>query len=127
MSDAFPLLYRRPRLLALAVFLLCLLLSALVVWNLEENYRHNQRADIENIAQNHAFLLRDSLRQVLTLNYSMATLVRLGKGNTQAFDAVAAELLPYFDSVSHISLSPTALSARFIRSRVTKNLSVLTN
>ncbi|OZY87463.1 diguanylate cyclase [Cellvibrio mixtus] len=109
MSDAFPLLYRRPRLLALAVFLLCLLLSALVVWNLEENYRHNQRADIENIAQNHAFLLRDSLRQVLTLNYSMATLVRLSKGNTQAFDAVAAELLPYFDSVSHISLSPNGI------------------
>lgn len=106
MADSFPLLYRRPRLLAATVFLLCLALSALVVWNLEQNHRHNLRADIENIAQNHAFLLRDSLRQALTLNYSMATLVRLSQGQINAFEAVARDMLPYYDSVSHISLSP---------------------
>lgn len=109
MADAFPLLYRRPRLLALIVFFLCLALSALVVWSLEQNYRHNKRADIENIAQNHAFLLRDSLRQVLTLNYSMATMVRLSRGETTAFEAVAQDMLPYYDSVSHISLSPNGV------------------
>ncbi|MFC3114694.1 bifunctional diguanylate cyclase/phosphodiesterase [Cellvibrio fontiphilus] len=109
MSDAFPLLYRRPRSLALLVFLLCLALSLMVVWTLERNYRHNQRADIENIAQNHAFLLRDSLRQALTLNYSMATLVRLSQGQTDAFAAVARDMLPYYDSVSHISLSPNGI------------------
>ena len=93
MADSFPLLYRRPRLLAATVFLLCLALSALVVWNLEQNHRHNLRADIENIAQNHAFLLRDSLRQALTLNYSMATLVRLSQGQINAFEAVARDML----------------------------------
>lgn len=109
MSDVFPLLYRRPRLLALGVFLVCLLFSALVVWNLEQNYRHNQRADIENTTHNHAFLLRDSLRQALTLNYTMSTLVRLSQGDPRAFDAVAGDLLPYFDSVSHLSLSPNGI------------------
>jgi len=109
MADSFPLLYRRPRLLASIVFLLCLALSALVVWNLEQNHRHNLRADMENIAQNHAFLLRDSLRQALTLNYSMATLVRLSQGQTTAFEAVARDMLPYYDSVSHISLSPNGV------------------
>ncbi len=112
MSDAFPLLYRRPRSLALLVFLLCLALSLTVVWTLERNYRHNQRADVENITQNHAFLLRDSLRQALTLNYSMATLVRLSQGQTDAFEAVARDMLPYFDSVSHISLSPNGIISR---------------
>lgn len=109
MSDVFPLLYRRPRLLALGVLLVCLIFSALVVWNLERNYRHNQRADIENITQNHAFLLRDSLRQALTLNYAMSTMVRLSRGNPGAFNAVAGELLPYFNSVSHLSLSPNGI------------------
>lgn len=105
MSDVFPLLYRRPRLLALGVFLVCLMLSALVVWSLEQNYRHNQRANIENITQNHAFLLRDSLRQALTLNYAMAALVRIKSGTPDTFDTIAGDLLPYFDSVSHLSLS----------------------
>lgn len=105
MSDVFPLLYRRPRLLALGVFLVCLILSALVVWSLEQNYRHNQRANIENITQNHAFLLRDSLRQALTLNYAMAALVRIKSGTPDTFDTIAGDLLPYFDSVSHLSLS----------------------
>lgn len=109
MADSFPLLYRRPRLLASIVFLLCLALSTQVVWNLEQNHRHNLRADMENIAQNHAFLLRDSLRQALTLNYSMATLVRLSQGQTTAFEAVARDMLPYYDSVSHISLSPNGV------------------
>lgn len=109
MIDAFPPLYRRPHTLAIVVFLICLVLSALVVWNLEQNHRYNQRADITNIAQNHAFLLRDSLRQVLTLNYSMSALVRLRGGDTRAFDALAGELLPYFDNVSHITLSPNGI------------------
>lgn len=109
MTDSLPWLYRHPRSFALIIFVLCLLLSAIVVWNVEQNQRHNDRADVADIAQNHAFLLRDSLHQVLTLNYSMAALVRVGQGDTKAFDAAARELLPYFDSVSHISLSPNGI------------------
>jgi diguanylate cyclase (GGDEF)-like protein/PAS domain S-box-containing protein len=109
MTDRFPIFYRHPRALALIIFLISLALSALVVWSLEQNHRHNLRADVANVAQNHAFLLRDSLHQVLTLNYSMAAMVRFRQGETAAFEAVARELLPYFDSVSHISLSPNGV------------------
>ncbi len=109
MSETIPVLLRRPEMPALAVLVICLLLSAWVIWNLEQNQSAAKRADMENIATNHAFLIRDSLDQALTLNYSLAAMVRLGKGAIERFDDVARELLPYFDSVSHISLSPNGI------------------
>lgn len=109
MSEAIPFLLRRPKTLALVVLAICLILSALIIWQLEQNQRHAARADVENIAQNHAFLVRDSLNQALTLNYSFAAMIRLGNGSTTRFDDAARELLPYFDSVSHISLSPNGI------------------
>ncbi|WP_062057746.1 bifunctional diguanylate cyclase/phosphodiesterase [Cellvibrio sp. OA-2007] len=109
MPEVIPFLLRRPKAMALAVFLVCLSLSALIIWQFEQNQRHATRADVENIAQNHAFLVRDSLNQALTLNYSFAAMIRLGHGSTSRFDDAARELLPYFDSVSHISLSPNGI------------------
>lgn len=109
MPEAVPLLFRRPRALALVVLAICLSLSAVVIWQLEQDQRRAKRADVENLAQNHAFLVRDSLNQALTLNYSLAAMVRLGQGYTGRFDDAARELLPYFDSVSHISLAPNGI------------------
>lgn len=109
MPEAIPLLLRSPKAMALAVLIVCLSLSGLIIWQLEQNQRHARRADVENIAQNHAFLVRDSLNQALTLNYSFAAMVRLGRGSTLRFEDAARELLPYFDSVSHISLSPNGI------------------
>ena len=109
MTEAIPFLLRRPKALALLVLAVCLSLSAWVIWQLEQNQRHASRADVENSAQNHAFLVRDSLDQALTLNYSFAAMIRIGQGNTAGFDDAARELLPYFDSVSHVSLSPDGI------------------
>ena len=109
MPEAIPLLLRSPKAMALVVLAVCLSLSTLIIWQLEQNQRHARRADVQNIAQNHAFLVRDSLNQALTLNYSFAAMVRLGQGSTLRFEDAARELLPYFDSVSHISLSPNGI------------------
>lgn len=109
MPEAIPLLLRSPKAMALAVLTFCLSLSTLIIWQLEQNQRHAMRADVENMAQNHAFLVRDSLNQALTLNYSFAAMVRLSHGSTARFNDAARELLPYFDSVSHISMSPNGI------------------
>ncbi len=55
------------------------------------------------------FLVRDSLNQALTLNYSFAAMIRIGQGSSSRFEDAVRELLPYFDSVSHISLSPNGV------------------
>lgn len=106
MPDAISLSLRHPKALAFAILIICLSLSGLIIWQLEQDRRHAVRADVESIVQNHAFLVRDSLDQALTLNYSLAAMVRMGSSATNRFNDVARELIPYFDSVSHVSLSP---------------------
>lgn len=106
MPEGFPLLFRRPRLLAALVLLLSLVIGALVILNLEQGRREAKRAAALHVATNHALLLENSVDQALTINYSMAALVRLSQGTPSLFEEAASELLPYFSAVSHIALSP---------------------
>jgi diguanylate cyclase (GGDEF)-like protein/PAS domain S-box-containing protein len=109
MPEAVPFLFRRARALALVVLTICMGMSALIVWELERDQRYAKRAEVSNVAQNYAYLVRDSLDQALTLNYSLAAMVRIGDGGIPYFDDVARELLPYFNSVASIALSPNGI------------------
>lgn len=106
MSNAIPLTYRRPGTLAFIVLLLGLVISAFVIYALEKDRRHTKQIAVIHNITNHLFLIRNSLDQAMTVNYSMAALVRLTNGSARRFDDAARELLPYFSSVSHIALSP---------------------
>lgn len=106
MSNAIPLTYRRPGTLAFIVLLLGLVISAFVIYALEQDRRHTKQIAVTHNITNHLFLIRNSLDQAMTVNYSMAALVRLTNGSARRFDDAARELLPYFSSVSHIALSP---------------------
>jgi diguanylate cyclase (GGDEF)-like protein/PAS domain S-box-containing protein len=106
MPKGIPFFIRRARLLAFTVLALSLVIGALVIWNLEQERRDAKRAAALHVATNHALLIDNSLDQALTINYSMAALVRLSRGVPHRFDEAARELLPYFSAVSHIALSP---------------------
>lgn len=106
MPKAIPLLYRRPKTLAFVVLLVGLLVSASVIYALEQNRREARRATVVHSVTNHLYLIRSSLDQAMTVNYSMATLVRLTNGKAHRFEDAARELLPYFGAVSHVALSP---------------------
>lgn len=106
MPKAIPLLYRRPKTLAFVVLLVGLLVSASVIYALEQNRREARRATVAHSVTNHLYLIRSSLDQAMTVNYSMATLVRLTNGTAHRFEDAARELLPYFGAVSHVALSP---------------------
>lgn len=106
MPAGTPFLFRRPKWLAVIVLVLSLVVGALIIWNLELDRREAKRAAALHVATNHALLIGNSLDQALTINYSMAALVRLSQGTPRLFHEAASELLPYFSSVSHIALSP---------------------
>ncbi len=97
---------KRPSWVALLVFCLSLLVSALLLWRLEQTQMRAYRADVENLAQNHSFLIRDTIDQALGLNYALASLIRAQKGSSKDFDRFSREVLPFYTSVSHLSLSP---------------------
>lgn len=97
---------KRPPWVALLVFFLSLLISALLLWRMEQSQVRAYRADVENLAQNHSFLIRDTIDQALGLNYALASMIRAQKGSTSDFERFAREVLPFYASVSHLSLSP---------------------
>jgi diguanylate cyclase (GGDEF)-like protein/PAS domain S-box-containing protein len=112
MPEDVPLVFRRPRTLALIVLAACLCISALVIFQLAQNLNDAKRAQVKNLAQNYAFLVRDDINQALTLTYSLATMVRLGQGQMHQFDDIARELMPYFTHVSHMCLAPNGVLTR---------------
>ena len=106
MPKAFPAFFRFLRDPAPWVFLICVGISFWIIGNLEHSQRLAARTHLEKVAQSHSFLIRNSINQSLTLNYSLAALVQLTDGAPKRFNEVARELLDYFPGVSHISLSP---------------------
>jgi len=92
--------------LALVVFCISLIISALVIWRLERSQLRAYRADVENFAQNQSFLIRDTIDQALGLDYALASMIRTQKGFSDNFEHFAREVLPFYTSVSHLSLSP---------------------
>ncbi len=106
MPQAIPSIYSRPKTLAFIVLLVGMIFSASVIYALEQNRREAKRAAVAHSVTNHLYLIRSSLDQAMTVNYSMATLVRLTNGTARRFDDAARELLPYFGAVSHVALSP---------------------
>ena len=112
MPQALPLLLRRPRALALLVFVIALGLSGLLIGQLEQQQRQTHRADLANLVQNHSFLIRDALDQALALNYSMAAMIQLNQGDSHYFEDFAREVLPFYPAVSHLSLSPQGVISK---------------
>ncbi len=91
-----------------ALLVICgsILVSGLLIWRMEQSQVRAYRADVENLAQNHSFLIRDTIDQALGLNYALASMIRAQKGSTSDFERFAREVLPFYTSVSHLSLSP---------------------
>lgn len=109
MSADFTNPLKRPPLLALGVFIGCMLGSSLLIWKMEQNKCRAYKADIQNLAQNHTFLIRDNIDQALALNYSLASLLRIEQGSMENFESFASEVLPSYPSISHLSLSPEGI------------------
>ena len=95
-----------PDLTAGVIFLAALALSALIIWRSEIHRLQIERARVSHIASDHAATLRLNIERALSATYSLAALVRQGKGNITDFDAVASGLLPFFPGVSSLQLAP---------------------
>ena len=97
---------RRPWVAGLCAFFLSLVISVFIIWRIEQVQQQAARSDAQNLAQNHAFLIRDSLDQALSLNYALASLIRIEQGSAQHFELFARELLPFYTRVSYLSIAP---------------------
>jgi diguanylate cyclase (GGDEF)-like protein len=102
----------RPMVVALIVFVLAALASGTVVWTQEQRNMASQRMRMEAMASDHAHDIQTTVERALSATYSIAAMVRQGKGNVPDFEGVAAEMLPWYPGVAILGLSPGGVIRR---------------
>jgi len=91
---------------ALVVFVVMAMVSAAVIWHLEQRNTAAQRMRLAALAGDHAHDIQMTMERALSATYSIAAMVRQGKGNVPDFEGVAAEMLPWYPGVAILGLSP---------------------
>ncbi|MCK9386898.1 MAG: ATP-binding protein [Sulfuritalea sp.] len=65
-----------------------------------------EQARVSDMAGDHAHLLQAGIERVLSATFSLAALVREGKGDVSNFEATAREMLPFFPGAASLQLAP---------------------
>jgi len=107
-----PSSHRRPLAVAWTVFVVAALASAGVIWKLEQRSLATDRLRMEALASDHAHAIQSTMERALSATYSIAAMVRQGKGNVPDFEGVANEMLPWYPGVSILGLSPGGVIQR---------------
>ncbi|QTN29581.1 EAL domain-containing protein [Rhodoferax sp. AJA081-3] len=101
-----------PKVVALIVFVLAALASGTYVWTLEQRNTASERMRMEAMASDHAHDIQTTMERALSATYSIAAMVRQGKGHVPDFEGVAAEMLPWYPGVAILGLSPGGVIRR---------------
>lgn len=107
-----PSRHSRPLAVAWTVFAVAALASAGVIWKLEQRSLATDRMRMEALASDHAHAIQSTMERALSATYSIAAMVRQGKGNVPDFEGVANEMLPWYPGVSILGLSPGGVIQR---------------
>jgi len=104
--------FARPLAVAVAVFVLVALTSILVIWKLEQRNQSAERLRVAALVTDHAHAIQATVERALSATYSIAAMVRQGKGNFSDFEGVATQMLPWYPGVSILGLSPGGVIRR---------------
>jgi sensor domain CHASE-containing protein len=102
----------RPLIVALVVFVVAALASATLVWKLEQRSLQTDRLRVAAVASDHANAIQATMERALSATYSIAAMVRQGRGNVPDFEGVANEMLPWYPGVAILGLSPGGVIQR---------------
>jgi len=91
---------------AFVVFLLAAAAATAIIRHSELHNQQEERTRVSDFAGDHADALERNIEQALAATYTLATLVRQGKGSVPGFEEVAGEMLRLYPSVSELALAP---------------------
>ncbi len=106
------LAWQRPWLAGLLVFVLAAILAAALVWSLEQDRLRIRRSEVASEAEVRAQAIRQNIDRGLAATYTLAALVRQGRGEIHDFDAVARQLLVAYPGVDSLQLAPAGVIRR---------------
>lgn len=104
----------RPNGAAVTVFFLMAVLAALVIWYSERTRLQIAREDVSHHIQDHAQTIQISIERVLSATFSLAALVRQGKGDIENFESTAREMLPFFPGAACFQLAPGGIVRKIV-------------
>ncbi len=96
----------RANLITLLVFLVSLIVSAVIIRQLEARRLDVVRAQAYAIADDHGNEARNHLERALSVVYAMAALVQQGQGEVKSFERVATKMLPDYPGASVLIYAP---------------------
>ena len=103
---------RSPLAVALVVFVVAVLACAVLVLKLEQRTEQAERLRVAALASDHAHAIQATMERALSATYSIAAMVRQGKGSVPDFEGVAGEMLPWYPGVAILGLSPDGVIQR---------------
>jgi len=98
--------FSAPLATAILAFLLSAMIATCLIWLSEKQELLVEQTRIADLAKDHAHALESNIEQALSATYTLAALVRQGKGEISNFEEVAGHLLRYYPGVSSLALSP---------------------
>ncbi|MBL0245487.1 MAG: EAL domain-containing protein [Rhodoferax sp.] len=104
--------FERPLAVAWLVFVVAALVAGAVIWKLEQRSHSAERMRINALASDRANGIQATIEHALSATYSLAAMVRQGKGHVPDFEGVATEMLHWYPGVSILGLSPDGVIAR---------------
>lgn len=96
----------RPILVGGIVFLIATAVSGLLVWQLEQQSLHDERARVARLADDRVHAIEYTIEHALTAAHALAALVREGNGSVSNFDTIASKLMPIYPGASELALAP---------------------
>jgi signal transduction histidine kinase len=99
----------RPRVAAISILVFSLVCSALLIGYSEQRRFELEQARVSDIAGDHAHLLQTGIERALSATFSLAALVREGKGGISNFETTAREMLPFFPGAASLQLAPSGV------------------
>jgi HAMP domain-containing protein len=79
----------RPHRAVTVIFIVALSVALTVVWRSEQNHLQIERARASDIAGDYIHSIQTNIERVLSVTYSLAAMVRQGKGSVHDFEAIA--------------------------------------
>jgi diguanylate cyclase (GGDEF)-like protein len=95
-----------PKLLALLVFITSLMVSAVIIWQMEVSRLEVARTQAYALANDRANEAQRHLERALSVVYAMATLVQQAQGDVNDFERVASKMLPNYPGISVLIYAP---------------------
>lgn len=99
--------------IGIIVFLISAILSASVIWHLDNMHVNEMKHKIKDLANENIFRIHKNVDQIMALSYPIASTVH-ENGTIEDFDFIAEKLLVSYPLISEIALAPEGIIKRVV-------------